>query len=131
MCAGLEFQVSEHRVGDSIYNLWFRDLLETVTLLIGRVGKHLEIPQVLPEGADISEMWHARAYQRELRNFIAVGGNLEEDVLVPLMLYSGASHACKFWHCGIIEKYLLVCHLSSAVRFIDLTKRVPNLFLPL
>lgn len=101
MCAGLEFQVSEHRVGDSIYNLWFRDLLETVTLLIGRVGKHLEIPHVLPEGADVSEMWHARAYQRELRNFIAVGGNLEEDVLVPLMLYSGASHACKFWHCGI------------------------------
>lgn len=98
--------MSENRVGDHVYALWSRDLLETITLLIGRVGKYLDIPRILEDGADISELWHGAAYQRHLRSFVAVGGDLARDLLLSLEFFSGAHHAqfgvyalCVFANC--------------------------------
>ena len=62
--AGIEFEVQKKQVGGSVYTLWSRELLATIELLIGRVGKHLDIPLILEEGADISEFWHGGVYQR-------------------------------------------------------------------
>lgn len=89
-CAGLEFQTWEKRVDDQPYTLWSRDLLETLRFLLDRVGMHLEIPTLRDAHADISALWHGRAYQRQLRKFISLGGNLEEDLLLPLVFFSGA-----------------------------------------
>ena len=90
LVAGIEFEVKKKYVGGSVYSLWSRELLATIELLLDRVGKHLDIPRILEEGADISEFWHAGAYQRQLRQFVSRGGNLEEDLLLPLVFFSGA-----------------------------------------
>ena len=86
--------MSEHHVGGSAYSLWSRELLETITLLIDHVGKYLDIPHILPDGADISELWHAGAYQRQLREFVSLGGDLAQDFLLPLLFFSGADCTC-------------------------------------
>ena len=78
--------------------MWSRALLETITLLLGRVAKHLDIPELREEDADISELWHAGAYQRQLREFVSRGGNLDEDLLLSLAFFSGPCRAClQFW----------------------------------
>lgn len=82
--------MTETHVGGRTYALWSRELLPTITLLMERVGKHLDIPRILEEDADISELWHGGAYQRQLRKFVSLGGNLEADVLLPLVFFSGA-----------------------------------------
>ena len=85
-------------MGDAIYSLWSRELLETITLLMDRVGKYLDIPEILEEGVDISELWHAGAYQRQLHMFVDRGGNLAEDMLLPLVFFSGPCRIClQFW----------------------------------
>ena len=88
---GIEFHASEHRVEGKPYTMWSRDLLATVSILLDRVGRHLEIPHLVEEDAAISALWHGGAYQRQLRKFISVGGDLEKDLLLPLVFFSGIS----------------------------------------
>ena len=117
--AGIEFEVQKKQVGGSVYTLWSRELLATIELLIGRVGKHLDIPLILEEGADISEFWHGGVYQRQLRKFVSVGGNLEEDILLPLVFFSGAYRACNSGLIRVVCRLVsLVCGMAS-VSFLD------------
>ena len=75
------------------YQLYTRDLLETVQVLLDRVGGELELPKIVGQRAAINSLWRAGAYQRHLRSFVAAGGNLERDLLLPLVFYSGVNCA--------------------------------------
>ena len=113
--------MSEHHVGGSAYSLWSRELLETITLLIDHVGKYLDIPHILPDGADISELWHAGAYQRQLREFVSRGGNLEEDMLLPLVFFSGPYCCICIWAAShdmynVIDVFFSPCCLVRVLR---------------
>jgi len=89
--AGIEFQTSATSVDDQSYDIWHRCLLETTALLLGRVAKDIELPQLLPEGqlVTIDALWKGSVYQQHLRNFSAHGGNLDHDLLLPLCFFSG------------------------------------------
>ena len=89
MLLGLEFHETAALLDERSYSLWSRDLLDTLMSLLDRVGKFLEIPSLVDDDAEISGMWQAGAYQRHLRKFVAVGGNLETDFVLPITFFSG------------------------------------------
>ena len=88
---GIEFDCSTARVGLTDYTFWFRDLLQIVELLLEQVGEQLEFPVVRSDDcADpISTLWHGSVYQEHLKQFAAAGANLDRDLLLPLIFFSG------------------------------------------
>ena len=113
--------MSPQHVGGAVYSLWSRELLDTITVLLGRVSKHLDFPKILQEGADISELWHAGAYQRQLREFVSRGGNLEEDMLLPLVFFSGLYCCICIWAAShdmynVIDVFFSPCCLVRVLR---------------
>ena len=73
------------------YELLHRDLGSTLKLLLERVGHLLELPVVRSEDSaeEISALWHGSAYQQHLRQFVAAGADLDRDLLLPLLFFSG------------------------------------------
>ena len=96
--AGVEFSSFEITVDQQDYTLWMRDLLETVHVLLNRVGVELDLPKLVGPTAEINSLWRAAAYQRHLRSFVDAGGDLQRDLLLPLIFYSGA---CDVLLCGL------------------------------
>ena len=91
---GVEFSSFDITVDQHDYTLWMRDLLETVHVLLDRVGLDLELPKLVGPTAEINSLWRAAAYQRHLRSFLEAGGDLQRDLLLPLIFYSGVRLAC-------------------------------------
>lgn len=75
------------------YYYYTRDLLETIKLLLDRVGADVELPSFRRKGSRISTFWHASDYQDLLRKFVAAGYSLDLDLLLPLLFFSGKPFA--------------------------------------
>ena len=116
MLAGFDFTKEDLRVADVEYQYWKRNLFDVVEMLLQRVGSKLELPSLLEpqEQEPIASLWQAAEYQRHLREFTKAGGNLDDDLLLPLVFFSGV--LC-YVYMGVCISMLIAVDETNLTRF--------------
>ena len=96
--------------------VWYcRDLCAVTALLLRRLGPRMEVPQLLPAGANqLSTLWHGQVFQDHLRTFYNGGANPAQDALIPLVFYSGEQQ-CQggFGSLSMFLRMLILIHAPT------------------